>query len=97
MQSAAIPVDGLVEFPGGQFVVDWRSIDRTSHMPRAVGEDCLYVTPTELWVGLQHQGDHAADHRRCGRGAVERSVVDLAERSPSPAGALTSKLVPGLE
>src|SRR5262249_39179721 len=39
------------------------------------------VTPAEIWVGFQHQGDHAADHRRCGRGAVERSVVDLAERS----------------
>ena len=80
MQSAAIPVDGVVVIPGVQFVADrWsRVTDLTSHMPRAVGEDCLHVTPTEKWVGLQHQGDHAADHRRCGRGAVERSVVELA-------------------
>jgi hypothetical protein len=66
MHLAAVPVGGAVVLPDGVGVGD---------LLRRDGEDFLDVAIAQLGVGLQHQGDDAADDGRGEAGALGGGVV----------------------
>ena len=55
----------------GQLVIGFPAGRLGIHPSGSAGQDDRHITPGEARVGLQHEGNHARDHRGGCRGAVE--------------------------